>query len=98
MRAPSAYWAAFLAGLLASQAVASEPKSQQGDVGKTSYTSLPFQSQVYDLCFNCSPELEPAELFLDANPQSPFRDPAKMAQTREDVAGKEKQGSKWPAH
>jgi hypothetical protein len=66
--------------------------SAQGDVGRTSYTSLPFQSQVYNLCFNCSPDLEPVELFFDANPKSPFSDPVKMAQTRRDVAGKEKEG------
>ena len=66
--------------------------SAQGEVGNTSYTSLPFQSQIYNLCFNCSPDLEPAELFFEANPKSPFGDPAKMAQTRQDVAGKEKAG------
>lgn len=66
--------------------------SAAGDVGNTSYTSLPFQKQVYDLCFNCSPNLAPAELFFEANPKSPFNDRSKMAQTREDVAGKEDAG------
>ena len=66
--------------------------SAKGDVGNTSYVSLPFQKQVYDLCFNCSPNLAPAELFFEANPKSPFSDKAKMAQTREDAAGKEKAG------
>jgi len=98
MPKPSAYWAALLLAAFlapqawARQAAASEPMSAQGEVGNTSYTSLPFQAQVYDLCFNCSPDLEPAELFFDANPKSPFSDPAKMAQTRQDVAGKEKEG------
>ena len=66
--------------------------SADGDVGNTSYTALPFQSQVYNLCFNCSPDLEPAELFFQTNPKSPFNDPSKMALTREDVAAKEKAG------
>src|SRR5690242_17510237 len=94
----AAYWAAVLAAAcLAStapgpEALASEPMSTEGDVGATSYTSLPFQKQVYDLCFNCSPNLAPAQLFFEANPKSPFNDRAKMAQTREDVAGKEKAG------
>src|SRR5215469_14617849 len=93
MRDPTAYWAAtLLAASLSSTALASEPMSAEGDVGRTSYTSLPFQSRVYELCFNCSPNLEPAELFFAANPKSPFGDPAKMAQTRQDVAGKEKAG------
>jgi hypothetical protein len=95
MRNPAAYWAAALfaaAGLLAAPCRASEPMSATGDVGNTSYTALPFQKQVYDLCFNCSPDLEPAELFFQANQKSPFNDPAKMAQTHEDVAAKEKAG------
>jgi len=71
---------------------AAEPVSAAGDVGNTSYVSLPFQKEVYDLCFNCSPNLAPAELFFEANPKSPFNDRGKMAQTREDVAGKEKAG------
>jgi hypothetical protein len=94
MRSPAAYWAVALfavAGL--SAASASEPMSAEGDVGETSYTNLPFQKQVYDLCFNCSPDLEPAELFFQANPKSPFNDSAKMAQTREDATAKEKAGT-----
>jgi hypothetical protein len=91
MRNPAAYWAV-AALCLATAARAAEPMSPNGDVGRTSYTDLPFQKQVYDLCFNCSPGLEPAELFFQANPKSPLNDPAKMAQTREDVAGKEKAG------
>jgi hypothetical protein len=93
MRSPAAYWAAALfavAGL--SAASASEPMSVEGDVGETSYTALPFQKQVYDLCFNCSPDLEPAELFFQANPKSPFNDATKMAQTHEDTAAKEQAG------
>jgi len=91
---PAAYWAATLtvAAGLATTAWASEPMCPDGDVGDTSYTALPFQSQVYNLCFNCSPGLEPAELFFQENPQSPFSNPSKMAQTREDVAAKEKAG------
>jgi hypothetical protein len=94
MRNPAAYWATTLlaAAGLSTTSWASEPMSAEGDVGNTSYTALPFQKQVYDLCFNCSPDLEPAELFFQANPQSPFNDPAKMAQTREDTAAKEKAG------
>src|SRR3569833_2219898 len=88
---PAAYWAAACAAAcLASTASASEPMSGGGEVGNTSYASLPFQKQVYDLCFNCSPNLAPAELFFEANPKSPFNDRGKMAQTREDVAGKVK--------
>jgi hypothetical protein len=90
---PAVYWTATLAVVcLAPMAWASEPMSAGGEVGSTSYSSLPFQSHVYDLCFGCSPELEPAELFLEANPRSPFADAGKMAQTREDVSGKEKAG------
>jgi hypothetical protein len=95
MRNAAVYWAAALfaaASLSAAPGWASEPMSADGDVGNTSYTALPFQKQVYDLCFNCSPDLEPAELFFQANPKSPFNDPAKMAQTHEDVAAKEKAG------
>ena len=101
MPTPSAYWPSAYRGGSAGAAVLPRPawaprvsRSElmppQGEVGNTSYTSLPFQSQVYTLCFNCSPDLEPAELFFDANPKSVFSDPAKMAQTRQDVTGKEK--------
>jgi hypothetical protein len=90
MRNPAAYWAAALFAVAGfSVAQASEPMSVEGDVGETSYTALPFQKQVYDLCFNCSPDLEPAELFFQANPRSPLNDLAKMAQTREDAVAKE---------
>jgi hypothetical protein len=95
MRNPAAYWVAALfaaASLSEATAWASEPMSAEGNVGKTSYTALPFQKQVYDLCFGCSPDLEPAELFFQANPRSPFNDAAKMAQTHEDAAAKEKVG------
>ena len=98
MRDAAAYWAAtlmaacFTSTLLASTASASAPMLAKGDVGNTSYVSLPFQKQVYDLCFNCSPNLAPAELFFEANPKSPFNDKARMAQTREDAVGKEKAG------
>jgi hypothetical protein len=91
MRNPAAYWT-IAAVCLAATAQAAEPLASNGDVGGTSYTALPFQKQVYDLCFNCSPDLEPAELFFQANPKSPFNDPSKMGQTREDVAAKEKAG------
>src|SRR4051794_31647419 len=97
MAKSAAYWAATAAVSLASTtltsaAPASQPMSAGGDVGATSYTTLPFQKEVYDLCFNCSPNLAPAELFFEANPKSPFNDRTKMAQTREDAAGKEKAG------
>jgi hypothetical protein len=88
----AAYWAAIVAMCLAATARGSEAMSADGDVGNTSYPALPFQSQVYNLCFNCSPDLEPAELFFQANPKSPFGDAFKMAQTHEDVAAKEKAG------
>jgi hypothetical protein len=96
MRDRAGYWKSVLAAACVASAApttwAAEPISAEGDIGRTSYTSLPFQKQVYDLCFNCSPNLAPVELFLEANPKSPFKDRAKMAQTREDVAGKEKAG------
>ena len=88
------YWAASPLALaaLAMPAPTAEPLAALGDIGLTSYLTLPFQSAVYDLCWNCSPNLEPAELFFQANPESPFNSPAKMAETHQSIRSKEKAG------
>lgn len=67
--------------------------AQTGDVGRTSYATLPFQSQVYSLCWNCSPNLEPAELFFAANSQSPLNSSEGLKATRNSVADLEKAGT-----
>jgi hypothetical protein len=87
-------WAALPIALVALSTRASgfEPMSDEGDIGRTSYIALPFQSEVYDLCWNCSANLEPAELFFQANPRSPFNSAAAMSDTRQSVAAKERAG------
>lgn len=78
--------------LVAGTAPAGEPRDPDGAVGRTSYRDLPFQQQVYRLCWKCSPDLEPAQLFFDANAASPFNDPAEMAKTAESVTSLEADG------
>jgi hypothetical protein len=51
-------------------------------VGKTSYVSLPFVSQIYRPCWNCTINQDPAQLFFSANPDSPFLNEALMAKAR----------------
>jgi hypothetical protein len=51
-------------------------------VGNTSYATLPFVSQIYRPCWNCTAGLDPAQLFFPANPNSPFLNTVLMAQTR----------------
>ncbi len=51
-------------------------------VGKTSYASLPFVSQIYRPCWDCTVNLDPAQLFFSANPNSPFLNDTLMAQVR----------------
>ncbi len=79
----------------------SSPFDAAGDVGATSYATLPFQGQVNTDCNNCSYGLEPASLYFSANPQSIFSifNPAgydlnayEIAGARGNVVGLEQQG------
>jgi putative flippase GtrA len=83
---------AVLVCLLPGRAPAGEPPDADGNVGATSYHTLPFMQQVYRPCSGCSPGLEPAELFFHANPASPFNDPRRMAAARAAAALLERQG------
>jgi hypothetical protein len=62
-----------LAALLAVQPAYAQP------VGATSYTNLPFVTQIYRPCWNCTAGLDPKQLFYNANPRSPFLDKNLMA-------------------
>jgi hypothetical protein len=83
---------ALLAALAWPAAVWAQPTDAQGNVGRTSYESLPFQSQVFSPCWNCSPYLVPGELFFRANPASVFNDPTAMARARASAAALEAKG------
>jgi hypothetical protein len=58
-----------------------------GNLGRTSYTTLPFANDIYKNCNYCSPYLEPGELYFQDNPSSYFNNPADM-QTARGVAAK----------
>jgi hypothetical protein len=60
--------------------VAVQARAQQ--VGNTSYATLPFVSQVYRPCWQCTVGLDPTQLFFAANPNSPFLNAKLMAQVR----------------
>ena len=70
----------------------SEPFDSSGNAGATNYLTLPFQSQIYNTCWNCSPNLEPAELFFQANPGSVFNNASTMSSVRYYSAQQEAQG------
>jgi hypothetical protein len=61
-------------------------------VGKTSYTTLPFISQIARPCWDCTVNLDPAQLFFSANPDSPFLNDALMARVRALSAAQSAQG------
>jgi len=61
-------------------------------VGKTSYVSLPFVSQIYRPCWDCTFNQDPAQLFFSANPDSPFLNDALMAKVRALSAAQSAQG------
>lgn len=48
------------------------PLDVNGNVGKTSYTSLPFATNILQDCWGCSAGLEPLQLFAQANANSFF--------------------------
>lgn len=86
---------ALLLTLLAGAAAcarAAEPTDVEGNVGRTSYATLPFQRQVFGQCWGCSPFLVPGELYFWANPGSPFNNPATMATARSAAAALERSG------
>jgi len=79
----------------------SSPLDANGNVGLTSYETLPFQSQINTDCGNCSNGLEPASLYFSANPLSIFSifNPAgydlnayEIAGARGNVVGLEQRG------
>jgi len=51
-------------------------------VGNTSYTTLPFVSSIYRPCWECTVNLDPAQLFYAANPNSAFLNTKLMAEAR----------------
>jgi hypothetical protein len=55
-------------------------------VGNTNYTSLPFVGSIYRPCWECTVNLDPAQLFYSANPASAFLNTALMAQVRAKAA------------
>ncbi len=56
----------FCAGLIYTTAACAQP------VGNTNYGTLPFVSDIYRPCWNCTNNQDPAQLFFNANPSSPF--------------------------
>jgi len=73
-------------------ALAGEPTDGNGNIGATSYATLPFASQVYQDCWACSSYLEPGELFFEDNPNSFFNNASMMATARYGAAGLEQAG------
>ncbi len=69
-----------------------EPLDAQGRVGATSYQSLPFEKNVYNACWLCSPDVEPAELFYTANPGSDFLNVGLMSQVHQAAASQSASG------
>jgi hypothetical protein len=59
---------------------ASATHAQQ--VGTTSYVTLPYVSEIYRPCWQCTVGLDPAQLFFSANAHSPFLNASLMAQVR----------------
>jgi hypothetical protein len=84
--------AALLLTSVAAPAVAAEPTDGQGNLGRTSYRTLPFVSNVYANCWACSAYLEPGELYFQSNPNSFFNNAATMATARYGAAGQEAAG------
>lgn len=80
--------------LLASavSAAHAEPTDPAGNTGATNYVTLPFVSSIYNACWNCSPNLEPAQLFFQANPNSVFNNANTMATVRQSAASQEAAG------
>jgi hypothetical protein len=56
--------------------------AQAQPVGNTNYATLPFVSDIYRPCWNCTNNQDPAQLFFAANPHSPFLNPKIMARAR----------------
>jgi hypothetical protein len=73
-------------------AAAAEPTDGHGNIGATSYETLPFVSKVYANCWACSAYLEPGELYFEDNPNSFFNNPSTMATARYSASGQEQAG------
>ena len=73
-------------------ALAAEPHDPAGNVGATDYGRLPFAQTVFRACWGCSAQLEPGQLFFDANPASFFNDPKLTKQAKDAAAEMEQQG------
>gem|GEM_PF-5727739 len=71
---------------------ADEPTDGHGNIGATSYETLPFVSRVYANCWACSAYLEPGELFFEKNPSSFFNTASVMAAARYSAGQQELQG------
>ncbi|ACB94751.1 hypothetical protein [Beijerinckia indica] len=54
-------------------------RDEQGNVGATSYKTLPFQNQVFGLSWGGGAGLTPMNLYFQANPKSIFYNPQTMA-------------------
>jgi hypothetical protein len=78
--------------LLAAMAWAGEPTDGQGNVGRTSYATLPFSDQIYAPCWGCSPYLVPGQLYFSANPASIFNNASSMLAARYGSAAMEASG------
>ena len=68
--------------LIAAAFMCAASSAQAQQVGATSTTTLPFVSQIYRPCWQCTVGLDPRQLFFEANKSSPFRDITLMAQVR----------------
>ncbi len=56
-----------------------QPTDGLGNIGRTNYATLPFMQGIYQLCWGCSPYVEPGELFFQSNPASFFNNAANVA-------------------
>ncbi len=70
------------AALVCAAPMCAATPSQAQLVGATSYTTLPFVTEIYRPCWQCTVGLDPRQLFFSANKNSPFLDTSLMAQVR----------------
>jgi hypothetical protein len=56
--------------------------SHAQQIGATSYLTMPFVTQVYRPCWQCTVGLDPRQLFFNASKSSPFLNTTLMAQVR----------------
>lgn len=78
--------------ILGGPVLAAEPFNSDGDVGRTSYKTLPFQSQVFQDACGSTAGLYPVELYFQVNPNSIYKNAADMTAVKNCIAALEAKG------